>query len=462
LYKGNTDPFNTTIIDVSAMQHLLLQQARAQSMRNTWPSEIALRRNHGAITSESLRKMPPFISDRASSHAVLAHAYYSASSRQRIQGQPYAESLVEAEKHKFQAVRSLQESIEVHRHTGDPVKLKRIFEACCWLSAAEMLSGNIQAAIVHLKASKNIVDILGGWSRIERMQKEILFGAVVNLAAGLRSRPVIEIEDFDPGRWRFHRATGTKVPHASEGLRLPLRNEHRRVSLNVTSRLSTFFVDMRELLMVEELKFKYANSKEPAVTQIFRWAHARKISVRARALHYWCDLIDAAKLENRPVLTLYVPVRIGLALPSPLPLNMQFALCAAMRTFDRCIFEEHYQPAGVFRESKRYHIELAALMEALRPASDDLSPTLDHRLYDVLWIYSVGAYVEDIFLRPELQRAGDPVPHQERFFSTRFSYIVATNTQFRRFDDITRLLEENYLYYPRLQEPSLRKLVELE
>src|SRR6202012_3831461 len=97
----NTDPFDTTVVPVSALEHLLLQQARAQSMQNTWPSEIALRRNHGALTAESLKKMPPFISDKASSHAIIAHAYYSSGSRQRIRGQPYEKSLAYGEKQKF-------------------------------------------------------------------------------------------------------------------------------------------------------------------------------------------------------------------------------------------------------------------------------------------------------------------------------------------------------------------------
>jgi hypothetical protein len=465
LYKGNTDPFETTIVPVRALEHLLLQQARAQSMQNTWPSEIALRNNHGALTAESLKKMPPFISDKASSHAIISHSYYSNSSRQRIRGQPFEESLAQGEKHKFQALRSLQESIEEQRKTGDPIKLKRIYDACCWLAAAEMLSGNIKAAVVHLTASKKIIDTMGGWSTVPRMEKEILLGAVVNLAAGLRSRPVMDLGDFDPGPWnarQWNRELKSS-PSLYADVKLAFPDAHpaaHTLPTHVTPRTRALFDEIKELLAVEDLKLKYASSKTVGTTQIFRWSHARKVSIRARQLQYWSDLNEAAKRTNQPILTVFVPVRVGLALPSSLPINYEFALCAAMRTFDRCIFEEHYQPGGVFRESKRYHMELAALMEALRPAEDDFSLSTDEHTNDLLWIYSVGAYVEDVFMRPELKRAGDPVPPQDRFFSTRFSYLVAADLRFSRVEEVTAMLRENYLYYPRLQDASLRKLIE--
>ncbi|KIW27623.1 uncharacterized protein PV07_07348 [Cladophialophora immunda] len=461
IFKGNTDPFNATVIPVSALEHLLLQQARAQSMLNTWPSEIALRHNHGVLTAESLKKMPAFITDKASSHAIISHAYYSSGSRQRNRGQPYEQTLVRAEKHKFQALRSLQESLESQQQTGDTAKLWKIFSSCCWLGAAEMLSGNIHAAIVHLSASKKIVDSLGGWSVIGRMEKEILLGAVVNLAAALRSRPVMDIGDFDPGPWSSHIWTtdveDSPALHADLKIAFPETVPSASASPTAVSpTLKAIFADIRELLAIEELKFKYATSKSSSATEIFRWSHARKIAVRARSLHYWCDLIEAAKKDGKDMTTIYAPG----TLPSPVAFTFEVALCLAMRCFDRCIFEEHYQPGGVFRESKRYHTEMTAVMEALRPAAEDFSLGPSVRTRDVLWIYSVGAYVEDVFMRPELERKEDPVPSQRRFFSTRFSYLVAANLEFGSFEDVTTFLRENYLYYPRLQDASLRKLIE--
>ncbi|OAP61452.1 hypothetical protein AYL99_03655 [Fonsecaea erecta] len=461
IFKGNTDPFNATVIPVSALEHLLLQQARAQSMLNTWPSEIALRHNHSALTAESLKRLPTFITDKASSHALISHAYYSSGSRQRNRGQPYEQTFASAEKHKFQALRALQELLESQQQTGDPTRLWKIFSSCCWLGAAEMLSGNIHAAIVHLTASKKIVDSLGGWSVVGRMEKEILLGAVVLLAAALRSRPVMDIGDFDPGPWRSHSwITELKdSPALLEEVKIAFPERVPSPSscpTTISPTLREIFADIRELLAIEELKFKYATSKSSGTTEMFRWSHARKIAVRARSLHYWCDLIEAAKKDGKPMTTIYAAG----GPPSPVAFTFEAALCLATRCFDRCIFEEHYQPGGVFRESKRYHAEMTAVMEALRPAAEDFSLVRGENTGDVLWIYSVGAYLEDVFMRPELARKEDPVLAQGRFFSTRFSYLVAANLEFGSFEDVTTFLRENYLYFPRLQDDSLRKLIE--
>ncbi|KIX95057.1 uncharacterized protein Z520_09367 [Fonsecaea multimorphosa CBS 102226] len=461
IFKGNTDPFNTTVIPVSALEHLLLQQARAQSMLNTWPSEIALRHNHGALTAESLKKMPAFVSDKASSHAIISHAYYSSGSRLRVRGQPFEQTLVHAEKHKFQALRELQKSVESQSQAGDTAKLWKIFSSCCWLGAAEMLSGNIHAAIVHLTASKKIVDSLGGWSVVGRMEKEVLLGAVVLLATAIRSRPVLDIGDFDPGPWRSHN-WATKLKD-SPALLQDVENAFPETAppaisgpTTVSPTLRAIFADIRELLAIEELKFKYATSKSPGASEIFRWSHARKVAVRARSLHYWCDLLEAAKKDGKPMTTIYAPGSV----PSQVAFDFEVALCLAMRCFDRCIFEEHYQPGGVYREAKRYHAEMTAVMEALRPAAEDFSVVPSDHTQDLLWIYSIGSYVEDVFMRPELSKKEDPVLPQRRFFSTRFSYLVAANLEFGSFDDVTTFLMDNYLYYPRLQDDSLRKLIE--
>jgi hypothetical protein len=166
LFKGNHDPFNSSVIPVSALDHSLIQAARAQSMKNTWPSEIVLRKNHTSITAASFQRMPFFIANSSVSHALLAHAYFSSSARQKISGQDATDSLSIAEHHKFKALRSMQLSIQKQQKNQDSFTLWRIWEACNWLAAAEMLSGNIQAAVVHMMASRKIVDQLGGWSKM--------------------------------------------------------------------------------------------------------------------------------------------------------------------------------------------------------------------------------------------------------------------------------------------------------
>jgi len=74
---------------------------------------------------------------------------------------------------------------------------------------------------------------------------------------------------------------------------------------------------------------------------MFRWSHARKISIRARGLHYWCDLLDAAREQGVPIIA---------PLGTPLAITFDFALCVATRCFDRCIFDDYYLPGSVYQK----------------------------------------------------------------------------------------------------------------
>jgi hypothetical protein len=455
--RGNSDPFNATVVHLTPVEHVLLQQARDQLIWSVWPSEIAIRHNKDAIAHSSWKIVPPTLHDEAANYALVAQSYYSRATRQRAAGLPPDRGLVLAEKYKFQALRGLQEQLEVNRQSpGDRQRLRGMFLTCCWLAGSELLCHNWDAAELHYKAMRQMVDLSGGWSAFSRMEREILVTAACFMATGKRSRPVIEIDDFDPGYWQTYKASKPVPP---DGLDLDVPQEDLNSSTPaltaVPPRLRKFFDEFRELLAVEEIKLQHRASRKPSAVQMFRWSHARRIAVRGRGLHYWCDLLDEAKASGAPII-----MPIG----TPLAVTFDFALCIATRCFDRCIFDDHYLPGGVYAESKRYHMELLSVMQPLRPVADDFSLVPDEHTFDVLWIYSVGAYVEDVFMRPELEKkgplSGPSLPEfAKRFFSTRFSYLAAANLQFTKFEDISRFLRENYLYCPRLQDQSLRKLV---
>jgi hypothetical protein len=309
---------------------------------------------------------------------------------------------------------------------------------------------------VHYIAMRKVVDLCGGWGAFSRMEREILTTAACFISTGKRSRPVIEIDDFDPGHWHEFKAT-KPLPDNGFDVVIPA-NAYVSPTPSLTSvspRLRRFFEEFKELLAVEEIKLQHAQSKKPIAIQMFRWSHARKIAIRGRGLHYWQDLLDEARANGAPIIA-----PIG----TPLAVTFDFALCIATRCFDRCIFDDHYLPGGVYAESRRYHMELLSVMQALRPVAGDFSYIPDEHTYDVLWIYSVGAYVEGFFMRPELEKSrqlgGPPLPDfAKRFFSSRFGYLTAANLQFTSFDDVSRFLSDHYLYCPRLQDESLKKLV---
>ena len=65
-----------------------------------------------------------------------------------------------------------------------------------------------------------------------------------------------------------------------------------------STKQQNLFAEMRELLVVEEYKVKNAQSKSEQTDQVFRWSHFRKLAVRARNVHYWCDLVDSNRQSS--------------------------------------------------------------------------------------------------------------------------------------------------------------------
>jgi hypothetical protein len=144
---GNSDPFDATVIRLSPVEHVLLQQSRDQLITSVWASEIMIRHNKSAITTSSWKIAPPTLHNEASNYALVSQAYFSRASRQRVAGLPADKGLVQGEKYKFQALRRLQEQLEVNRQSpGDRQRLRGIFLACCWLAGIELLCQNWAAA----------------------------------------------------------------------------------------------------------------------------------------------------------------------------------------------------------------------------------------------------------------------------------------------------------------------------
>lgn len=154
-FRGNSDPFNATVVRLSPIEHVLLQQARDQLILSVWPSEIAIRHNKDAIAHSSWKIVPPTLHDESANRALIAQSYYSHVTRQRAAGLPADKGLIQAEKYKFQALRGLQELLEMNRQSpGDRIRLRGMFLTCCWLAGSELLCHNFDAAEMHYIASK--------------------------------------------------------------------------------------------------------------------------------------------------------------------------------------------------------------------------------------------------------------------------------------------------------------------
>ena len=164
-------------------------------------------------------------------------------------------------------------------------------------------------------------------------------------------------------------------------------------------------------------------------------------------------------------------------------------VCLAVRSFDRAIFEEYYYDGQQsFRFSTMFFAEVAANLKRLSPLfpCEDEDPDQDEpstqsrvlqdeRRFDMLWIYSVGSYIEKCNAEASISKgpakvaesmvsssiaAGEtqPVTGAHRPFSARFSRLVRT-LGFESFEEVTRLLSGMYFYCARLQDDGLRQLV---
>jgi hypothetical protein len=298
-----------------------------------------------------------------------------------------------------------------------------------------------------------LINMMGGLKSLPDPESGLLIHAIIGLAMMMRSRPIIEPEEFDPGPWceqgfaslitESDLESGHELVHAPS----PPASDPA-MPTTASTRQQIIFSEMRELLVVEEYKVKNALLKKESVEQVFRWSHFRKLAVRARNVHYWCDLVDANRQST--------PDRKHSPEPKASVLEENFDMCLvhAVRLFDRCIFEEYYSPKGPFPLSKGNFMQLLRGLGEVRARLSDTA--MDARKYDMLWISTAGAYFEDAFLQQRFALGADPAPITH-YFAAQFTKL-ARELGFTKFEELKVFLTKRYLYCPRLQDNTLRKL----
>jgi hypothetical protein len=447
---GKSDPFDATLVPRDTVEHWLLQQSRQGVVMVMWPAEVAIRKNKAALVRETWEMFRPTLNDDATNHAQVAQAYYFTARRLHPTSEFRIQSIRNAEKHKWAALQAIQDHLEAHCQSPQDQKiLRNIFQASVFLACCERSCRNWAGCAMHLRAMEKIVGLCGGWQSFTSIQQELVMGSALILASFTRSRPAIDLEALDPGPWHTPTTPDSLASQYSPWSMLrTLSNTSSPQSATTSTRLSILFDELRELLEVEDLKLQLAASTSDVAVRVFRWTHLRKLTIRGRLFHYWCDLVDEAEREGDMTVT---------AMASVLPVTYEFALLLAVHMFQRAVFDDHYVPGNVYPEAERYYQELVSVMVVLRPVSEDLTNIRDEHSLDALWIYSVGAYVEDKFLRAASSGSG-MAPSGRLFFISRFNRLVRYSAYGLDLDEMLALLERQYLYCPRVQEESLRKL----
>ncbi|KAJ9602256.1 hypothetical protein H2200_013111 [Cladophialophora chaetospira] len=446
MHKGNSDPFGCAAIPMTALDYAVMDTSFLAWLGIIWPSEIHLRGNEASLAIGFRKYMPSVLDHAGTAHGILSEAFSRRAREYKARGLPCESALRQSLKHRVQAIRITRELVEKIRSGAcDDKDLDDIRRTSAALGAAEIASSNFHVAQTHYAAAAAVMDIRGGCKTLSSVELDGFILPVVASAWFARVRPALDFTQWDPGAFSD---LETRVPQS-------LRTAFKRRPPHPQSRISTMGPKMglimcqtRELLDAEELKFVLATSNSESATDLFRWSHRRKLAVRARNLHHWCDLKEAT------------------ANLSP---SLDSILCLAVRCFEHSIFEEYYLSNNLLlRPSRTLLAELTISVRVFTsPLCRDSDAKIvdDKRRFDMLWIYSVGAYIENHLL--ELGRLPRAVGHTEsqegescaQFFGLRFR-ILARALKFRRFEDLTTLLSQEYLYCARLQEGILRKLVD--
>ena len=457
IHKGNSDPFGANAVDFNSFELGLIQSARTEAVKNLWASEVAIYQRPPAIVSGT-RNVLDFTQDVAAAYGALSHACVVHARKYRNQDHIDRAGEMVARKHYARCVEHTRQLLDEQARCPSRASLHRLLGACNWLASIETCLGNRNAAQTHSRVWRKIFDQLGGLRTLPVTDIEVYVQFLVISAGFDHKRPIIHADEWDPGAWsenhtELEGCSTSKSTNTAPASRISVGVQATNKPTTASDTLITIFDETRELLTIEEVKVRApsiavrSEYSADQISRMFRWSHLRKNTVRARALLYWCDLAESAHCtvtfrENSG--TVPMPSILGTS-------TFEMCLCLAARLFDRCIFEEHYLPGGLFRQCRAFHALLVSCLSNLQPT---FQGDADDRRFDLLWIYSVGAYAEAAFL----QQGGndDPAHPSPRFFSVRFE-LLASKLSFPAFEELSRFLEAKYLYCARLQEACLRR-----
>ena len=455
-HKGNSDPFNSTAVSYTPLEYSLVKWSRSMQIVTAWPSDVKIRQNMPQMLEDGRDALGNLVDNAATIHAFISYSCFQwyALSRQNQAPSHDPAVVTLAKKHSSLGLRNLHALVKGQTNSESRRGLENVRNAATWLGASELYAGKFNEAHVHYTAVMKLIRLMGGLKALPDFESGIMIHAVIGLAMIMRSRPLIEPEEFDPGPWceQSFAAVITKsdAEFGEELVRSPSPPApDASTPTTASSRQQLIFAEMRQILVVEEYKVKHALSKSKQAAQAFRWSHFRKLAVRSKNAHYWCDLVDEAKD--------LAPVDYESFSPKTGTLKDTFDMCLfhAVRCFDRCIFEEQYSPAGPFPLSKGNYMQLLKGLGEVRETSS--KEAMAARKYDMLWISTTGAYFEDTFLEQRFAIGADPAPITY-YFARQFTKL-AEELEFYELDGLKKFLRERYVYCARLQDDTLRKLL---
>jgi hypothetical protein len=467
IHRGNSDPFNSTIVPLKPQQFVLLDMARLACQSFVWGSEVNTRLYHQELSSDLVRSFGTVYDSPALTFSNLALGYLTLGA---YQGGLVVDNLTLVKSFKGLALKSLRELVAKSNSTVLPRhELLAIKDASQMLATVEYFLKDYDTSRIHVVAAQRIVRMLGGLQTLSGHELELIARVIVGQASLNSTRPTVDPDEWDPGPWSsMSRSANSLSEHKCEDLGAILPALCAECSLLSTkdvdgageyrpstacAMLKRLLEDMRELAMIEDVKVTQSQSNLPTpderdhLFRLLRWSNLRTSALRGRCLQHWCDISESLSASAAPIS----------GSTEKLHDTFDLAMCLALRLLDKCIFQEPYL-ADRFRESPLFYDKLYEnVLLKIEPPFGQLGEAVDMRRFDMLWIYSVGAYTEQAYLKDNRRGAF----REHDYFSTRIGPLAA-QLGFMDFEDLAGFLQQQYVYCPRLQDVILQQLVPLE
>ena len=203
VYKGNSDPFASTAVPYTPLEYSLVKWSRSMQIVTAWPSDVVMRQNMPTMLDAGQRAIGNLVDDPATIHAFLSYSsvHYVAMGRQSGSPALVPKLVALAKRHSSLALRDLKGLVEMQNSSQSKQGLENVRNAATWLGASDLYSGKLSEAHVHFSAALRVIDMMGGLKSLPDSESGLMIHAVIGLAMLMRSRPLIEPDEFDPGPW---------------------------------------------------------------------------------------------------------------------------------------------------------------------------------------------------------------------------------------------------------------------
>ncbi|OAL34782.1 hypothetical protein AYO20_05977 [Fonsecaea nubica] len=455
LQGGNSDPFSATPIPLSALRHSVITTIQPVSLKTIWADEVATPNAARFLVPAQNRVYKSYMSHEAVMHALLAYCW---SAIARLQ--PHKKALYHdyALEHETRSIHALQPLVVSDSHADD--NLEVAVQTVLLLCSAAMYRSRLDALFLHLNGLKQMIMSVGGVGGLSWIMKEIIVYLAVRVAAATGTRSFLDSSTWDPA-WPWEDTVPQRTADLVAG---PKRSSQLDTDPNTWCSASPsandfpgIFKALRELVEVENLKKTMAVDDPGQLNGLFRWSYLRRQAVRARIMDYWCNLTEQTNAVD-PCQAISTPTAVHHA-------SVGMCLCLALHLVMAFGLEALLLAQSWVSTIQVWHIMLLRCVLKLEFESDKIDESHPSAL-DLLWVYGIGAYVEQLSVTHVLRKksnawilyTSEQVDIQ--WFSVRFGNL-ARRLGYRQYEDVAMLFSERYVHISSLQDPVLGKIFEL-